>query len=173
MNWPRAVMRVFEVIEPSLKGPVEAFDDAREALAARAPGLGPDTIFETVEALLANKTPSSFKPVAEEFKPFASVAAVANMRFVRMQTKTVVLDPSADSHQGGLCFFAALAQHHEVVCIPHHPIGAGCHQFIQRVQVDVGQQRADHCALRRALGRFPSFHTPDDLLTEPAAQECK
>ena len=55
-------MRVFEVIEPSLKGPVEAFDNAREALAARAPGLGPDTILETVEALLADITPSSFKP---------------------------------------------------------------------------------------------------------------
>src|SRR5712675_1759820 len=173
MNWPRAVMRVFEVIEPSLKGPVEAFDDAREALAARASGLGPDTVFETVEALLANKTPSSFKPVAEELEPFSSFAAVANMRFVRMQTKTVVLDPGADSHQGGLCFFAALAQHHEVVGIPHHPIAASRHQFIQRVQVDVRQQRADNCALRRALGRFPPFHSLHNFLTEPAAQQAK
>src|SRR6266446_80416 len=173
MNCSSAVMRVFEVIEPSLKGPVEAFDDAREALAARAPGLGPDTIFETVEALLANITPSSFKPVAEEFKPFASFTAVANMRFVRMQTKTVVLDPGADSHQGGLCFFAALAQHHEVVGIPHHPIAASRHQFIKRVPVDVGQQRADNCALRRALGRFPPFHSPHNFLTEPAAQQAK
>src|SRR5258708_23669980 len=153
-------MRVFEVIEPSLKRPVEAFDDAREALAARAPGLGPDTIFETVEALLANKTPSSFKPVAEELEPFPSFTAVANMRFVRMQTKTVVLDPGADSHQGGLCFFAALAQHHEVVGISHHPIAASRHQFIKWAQVDVRQHRADHAALRRPPGHFPPLHSP-------------
>jgi hypothetical protein len=45
-------------------------------------------------------------------------------------------------------------------------------QFIQRVQVDVRQQRADYGALRRALGRFPPFHSPHNFLTEPAAQQA-
>ena len=102
-------VRVFEVVEPSSKHRVEASDNAREALATRAFGLGPDAIFETVKTLFTNRTPSSFKPVAEELEPFSPVTAVAQMRLVWMQTKAVVLYPSANEHQGGLCFFAALA----------------------------------------------------------------
>src|SRR5947208_17119622 len=79
-------VRVFEVVEPSVKRRVEAFDDAREPLAARAFCLGPNVIFQTVETLLPNKPSASFKTITKEFEPFSLVTAVANMRLVRVQT---------------------------------------------------------------------------------------
>src|SRR5258705_4620553 len=91
--------RMFEVVEPSPEYRIEAFDDAREAVATRAFCLGPDTVFETLEALLANMTHSSFKPVAEELEPFSSVAAGGDMRLVWMQTEGNFRQPSTELHQ--------------------------------------------------------------------------
>ncbi len=72
------------------------------------------------------------------------------MGFVRVQTQAIFRHPSADIHQGGVGLFAAAAKHHEVVRVSHYPMSQGRHALVQRVQVDVRQQRADYRTLRRA-----------------------
>src|SRR5215216_1931618 len=60
---------MFEVAEPAAQHRVEAVDDPRETLSARSSRLRPDIVLEAGQALLANKAPSGFEPVAEELKP--------------------------------------------------------------------------------------------------------
>ena len=65
------------------------------------------------------------------------------------------------------------AQHHKVIRVSHHPRGLLEHLIIQDMKVDVGQQRADDCALRCAeLGRSP-FHVLEDVLMQIALDQPK
>src|SRR6266700_8001255 len=153
-------MGMFEVGKPAFQHRVEVLDDARETLPARSSRPRPDVVLEAVQALLADPTPSGFEPVAEELEPLPGLPVVADMRLVRMQTQAVVQDPGSDCCQGGISLLVALAQDHKVVRITHHPIAVGRHQFIERVQVAVGQQRADHRTLRRAFCRRSVLSIP-------------
>src|SRR6202045_1364624 len=168
-----ARVRVLEVFEPAVQQRIEISDDDRETLPACSSCLCPDAILEPVQALLADKTPADFEPIAEELEPFPALPAVADMRLARMQTQAVVRHPGTYLCQGSVRLLAALTQNHEVVRIAHHPIAASCHQLIQRVQVDVSQQRADNCSLRSALSRRPSLQVLHDVLLEPAVQELE
>jgi hypothetical protein len=96
---------------------------------------------------LANKVPSSFEPVAEELERFPGLPAVADMRLVGMQTQAVFSHPGTNLGQSSIGLFAGLAQHLEVVRIAHHAIAAGCHQFVQRMQVEQSGLRAATPAL--------------------------
>ena len=49
----------------------------------------------------------------------------------------------------------------------------GRQPLIQRMQVDVRQQRTDHRALRRARHGRPPCHAPQDVLPEPAADQAE
>ena len=49
--------------------------------------LGPNAVFEAVQALLAHPAPSGFEPVAEEVESFPLLPAVTDVRFVRVQSK--------------------------------------------------------------------------------------
>src|ERR1700731_5323253 len=137
-----AGMCVLKVAEPATQRPIEVSDDAREAVAARASRLHPDAVLEAGQALLADQTPTGFEPIAEEVEAFPGIPAIADMGLVRMQTQAVVVDEGTNLRQGGLGLFAALAENHEVVRIAHHPIAARCHPLVQRMQIDVCQQRA-------------------------------
>src|ERR1700722_14810233 len=120
-------MGMLEVAEPAAQCPIEIDDNAREAVAACAFRLRPDTVLEAGQALLADQTPTGFEPITEELEAFPGVSAVADMGLVRMQTQAVVGDEGANLRQSGLGLFAALAQHHEVVRIAHHPIAPRRH----------------------------------------------
>ena len=76
--------------------------------------------------------------------------AVADMRLFGVQREAVFAHPGAHLREGGVRLLARPAQDDEVVRIPHHAAPAFGHRRIQRVEEDVGQQRADHRALRRA-----------------------
>src|SRR5712691_3606739 len=169
----RAGMRVLEVAEPAAQCPIEISDDSLEAVPALSSRLRSDRIFDAMPTLLANKPPPSFEPITEELKPLPRCQAVADMRFVRMQTQAVLCHPSTDFRQGSVGLFSTPTEHYKVVRIAHHPIPAGRHQFIERVQVDVRQQRADDRTLRRALRRRPSLQVAHDVLLEPAAQQVE
>jgi hypothetical protein len=164
---------VLEVTEPASERRIKIGDDTRKAIPARTLRLLPDRLLEAGEALLANKAIASFEPVAEEFESFPGLPAVADMRLLGMHTQAVFCDPSADFRQGRIGFLAALAQDHEVIRITHHPIPTRRHLFIQRMQVDVGQERADHRALRCSRQRRPSPRVLQDVLGEPAAQQIE
>src|SRR6266567_1497213 len=61
----------------------------------------------------------------------------------------------------------------EVEAFPELPAVADMSLVRMRMQVDVRQQRTDHRTLRRPLRRRPSFHAPQDVLREPAAQQTE
>ena len=166
-------MGVLEVAEPASEHRVEIGEDTRQALPARSPGLRPNAVLEPGQALLADMTPAGFEAVAEEVEALPRLPAVAEVGLVRMQTQAVGGGPAADRRQRRLGLFAACTEHHEVVCIAHHPMACCRHQRVQRVEVDVRQQRADHRTLRRARRRRPAFHVPQHLLPEPAAQQIE
>ena len=56
----------------------------------------------------------------------------------------------------------------KVVGVTHHAVTVPGQQPVERVQIDVGQQRADHRTLRRPTHRRPSFHAPQDIGLQPA-----
>ena len=91
--------------------------------------------------------------------------------FCRVQLQPVVLDPLLDRRQCRLCLVSTAAQDDEVVCIAHRPVPSGEQQLVQRVQVDVGQQRADHRALRGAARGSPALEFVHDVLVQPAVDQ--
>ena len=117
---------------------------------------------------LAHQPTSGFEPVAEEVKPLPRFATVAEPRLVRMQPQAIVCDPRHRPAQGCFRLLRRPAQNHEVVCIAHHPIAAFRHQAIQRVQIDVRQQRGDHRPLRRSRRRAPMLHLLHDAVAQAA-----
>ena len=85
----------------------------------------------------------------------------------------MVFDPAADLRQGRVGGVAVLTENHEVVGVSHHPIAQGRHPCVQRMQIDVGQQRADHRPLGRSRRRRPSVRSPHDIGRQPAAQQIE
>src|SRR5215204_5290141 len=73
---------MLEVAEPASQRRIEVADDARQAVAARAPRLVSHLVLEPVEALLAHPSPASLEPVAQELEALAGQAAVADVRLV-------------------------------------------------------------------------------------------
>jgi len=69
--------------------------------------------------------------------------------------------------------FRASAQHHEVVRIAHHLEPAAGHHVVERIEVDVAQQRTDRRALRRALLRRPFTGAFQDPLAEERPDQRK
>jgi hypothetical protein len=104
----------------------------------------PDGVLELVQALLAHVAPAGFEPVAEELESLPRYAAIADMRLLGMQRPAVRLYPHAHLVKRGVGGLARPAQDHEVIRVPHHAIAARGHQLVQRVEIDVGQQRADY-----------------------------
>jgi len=91
-----ARVRMLEVSEPASQCPIEIGDDSLEVIPARSSRLCSDRILDAAPTLLANKPPSGFEPVAEELEPLPRYQAVADMRFIRMQTQAVLCYPVAD-----------------------------------------------------------------------------
>jgi hypothetical protein len=135
---------MLEVAEPAAQGAIEIGDDALEAVAPIASRFLPDRVLELVQALLAHEPLASLEPVTEELEPLPRHPAVADMRLRRMQRQAVRRDPRSNLGQRGVGVLARPAQDHEVVCVPHHPEASRSHQLVQRVEIDVGQQRADY-----------------------------
>ena len=133
----------------------------------------PDGVLELVQALLAHVAPAGFEPVAEELEPLPRRAAVADMRLLGMQRQAVRLHPRANLVECGVGGLACPAQDHEVIRVPHHAIAARGHQLVQRVEIDVGQQRADDCPLGAARRRRPPVETLQDVGLQPAADQVE
>ena len=164
---------MFEVAEPAAQQRVEIRHDAGEAVAPCAPRLLSDAVLELVQALLAHVTLAGFETVAEELEPLPQPPTVAVMRLFGVQREAVFAHPGAHLREGGVRLLARPAQDDEVVRKPHHAAPAFGHRRIQRVEVDVGQQRADHRALRRALRRRPPLQPFQDVGLQPAADQIE
>jgi hypothetical protein len=82
------------------------------------------------------------------------LAAVADSRLVWMQGEPIGHDPRRDLAQGGQGLRFRPAQDHEVVGVPHHPAAALFHQEVERMQIEIGQQRRDHSLNAKGNFRF-------------------
>ena len=92
---------------------------------------------------LRHLTLFALETVAKEVEAPALFPAVPDMGLIRMKAEGVLRHPGANERKGGFGFFPALAEDHEVIRVTHHLVAMAGHQLIERVQVDVRQQRTD------------------------------
>ena len=92
------------------------------------------------------------KVIAQEVE--AVRARVHDPRLRRMQREAVVRHPRLHQRQGPLGLFRRAAEDHEVVGVAHHLEARVGQQMVQRIEIDVAQQRTEDRPLRSAgLGR--------------------
>ena len=128
-------------------------------------------LLQLVEALLSHVTPAALEPIAEELEPVPLLPAVGDPRLRRVQREAVRCHPRPDQRESRFGLGVAAREDDEVVRIPHHWVSVFGHQPIQRIKIDIGQQRTDHRALRRACGWRPSVETVQDVGCQPVADE--
>src|SRR5437762_6644783 len=143
---------MLEVAKPPPKQRVKVADDPLQAIATTAARQVSHLVLERLQALLADEPAPRLEPVAQEIKTLSRLAAVADPRLVWVQGQAVARDPRLDLAQGGQGLRFRPAQDHKIVGVPYHPQPALLHQEIQRVQVEVSEQRRDHSP--NAKGNF-------------------
>src|SRR5262245_21925406 len=169
----RAWTGLLEVPEPADQPLVQVRDHAREAVTPVATRLCPDALFQLVQTLLAHEPQAGFEPIAEELEPFPRLPAITDMRLLGMQRKTAFAYPYTNNIEGGFGLLARPAQDHEVVRVPHHAVSTLGDQCIQRVEIDVGQQRTHHGTLWRTQPRRPSLQPLEDIGRQPTADQIE
>src|ERR1700758_750695 len=115
----RGRVAVLEVLKPAPQDPVHFPDDLVQAPGPQAPGLGPDRLFEFVQALLTRPSVAALEVVAQKIKA-ALLCGVDNARLGRMQDQPCLFRPLAQLFEHCLSLGLALAHHHEVVSVAHH-----------------------------------------------------
>ena len=103
---------------------------------------------QALQTLLPNVRPARFESIAQELKSFPRLPSVADVRFVRVQRQAVGLHPCPYPLQCCIRLAAGTAQDDEVVGVAHHARLARLHQYVEWVQIDVGQWRALRQACR-------------------------
>ncbi len=66
----RRVRGVLEVLKPPYTRPIDSRNDDLQTVAMRPRGLGPDRVFELLEALIPRPTLATLKVIAQEVEPF-------------------------------------------------------------------------------------------------------
>src|SRR6266511_5688312 len=164
---------VLEVAEPAFERPVEIDHDDLQALPSGPPCLLADRLLQLVEALLSHMTTAAFEPVAEELEPVPLAPAVGDPRLLGVQHEAVRSHPRLDQRERRFGLRLVPGEDDEVVRIPHHRVSVFGHQPIEGIEINVGQQRADHRALRRAYVRRPPVQTLQDVGFQPTAEEVE
>src|SRR5687768_17531827 len=95
---------------------------------------------------LTNRRPFSNR-YPKEVEALAGLPAVRDMRFAGVQRQAVFGDPGSHPVERRPCLRLIPAENDKVVRVADHPVTAGLHRLIQRVQVQVAQQRRDDRSL--------------------------
>src|SRR5271157_3009886 len=163
----RGLMAVLKIPKPAPQGLIQIDEGGRQALPVRAPGLGSNCVSKFSLTLPAWPFAALLEMVAEKIEaPW--LGGVHNSRLDRMQSQSGCCRPALHLFQRPLSFPFRATQHHEVVCVPHHLDASLHHPVVERIQIDIGQQRTDHRALGRSRFRCPEVH----LLQYSLCQEC-
>jgi len=137
----RRASRVFEVPKPPPEERLECGNDLRQAPAARPTCVLPDPVPQPLQTLGTHVPPSPSKAVAQKVKALASLAAIDNPGFLRMESQPMLCHPSLDQGQGGLGVGWRAAQEDEIVTVADdHRAGVG-HDAIQGMSIQIRQQR--------------------------------
>ena len=95
------------------------------------------------------------------------------MGFGRVQGQAILVREGSDQRKGFLRFLHAVAQNDKVVGVSNHRQALRGHQFVERVQIEICQQRADDRALWRSARGGPSPAFRNDFLIEPRLDEIE
>src|SRR5262245_1160691 len=161
---------MFEVLVPTFQDRFELRDDLAQALPARAFGTRAHAIFHFLFALLAWPFTAPFEVVSQKVKA-AFLRRVHHSRFLRVQRQSSFRRPVLHLAHRLFRFRLASTQDDEVIRVAHHLPSSRGHQLVERVEIDVAQQRRDHRPLRRTrLRRRPSQRAHHLLLQESVEQ---
>ena len=161
----RFAVAMFEVFKPASDTTIDFPYDRIEALAVGAFGLRPYRFLELLEALVARPSVASLEVIPKEVKT-ATLRGVNDMRLVGVKRQLGFIRPVSDLFQRTLGLLFTAAQDHEVIGITHHLESRFCHIVVERIEIDIGQQRAYHRTLRTAHLRCPALGRLRDILFE-------
>src|ERR1022692_1456019 len=149
-------MTVLEVLKPALQRGIEILNRHSQTLAIGAPGFLTDRVLHLLQTLLPRPTESPFEVISQEVEA-TRLGSIDNPCLFRMQRQARRSGPFLHPGQRLTRFLLAATQQHEVVRIPDHLHPALSHEMVQRMEIEIRQQGADHRTLRRALLRRPEF----------------
>src|SRR5713226_6454603 len=153
-------MTMLEVLEPARQRLVHRRDSCSQTVPMSTSRFAPNRRFQFGHALAARPAVATLKVVTKKVEA-TSLRGVHDAGLLRMQPQTSLRRPLLhffERHSGLGC---AATENDEVICVAHHLIPAASHLVVQRVKIDVRQQRANHRTLRRSRRRRPvsqSFH---------------
>ena len=138
----RRRMAVLEISIPAAQRPVQVRDNDRETLPVGTPGLGTQRVLQLVQALSPGPSRPPCEVIAQKVEA-TRCGGVHDPRLRRMQLQSRRSGPTLHPFQRLAGFRLVPAQNHEVVRVPHHLESRRGHEVVERVEIDIGQQRAD------------------------------
>lgn len=157
---------VFEVPEPTYEGSVYVIYDGCQAVTMATSGLLAKRVFELLQAFLAGPTCATLEMVAEKVKTHTTNRGVDQTRLLGMKTQFLAGGQLLRKAERCFGFGVAAAQDDKVVGISHHVKASLGHGNIDRVQIQIGEQRADHGPLRSPFLRSPQIQAFQNILLE-------
>src|SRR5215510_1788604 len=166
-------MGVLEIIKPTTKRRIELGNNLRQTVSTRALGPHPNAISKCHEALFANPAPPPFEAIAQKLKALSFLPTIPYMGLIDIKAQPVLFYPASYFFKRGLRLFATLAKHHKVIGIANHAVALLLHLAVQRMKIEVGQQRTDYRSLRGPARWRPSLHLLDNVLLQKCFDQLK
>src|SRR5215467_8958087 len=166
-------MGVLEIIKPTTKRRIELGNNLRQTVSTRALGPHPNAISKCHEALFANPAPPPFEAIAQKLKALSFLPTIPYMGLIDIKAQPVLFYPASYFFKRGLRLFATLAKHHKVIGIANHAVALLLHLAVQRMKIEVGQQRTDYRSLRGPARWCPALHLLDNVLLQKRLDQLK
>src|SRR5215472_4449037 len=159
-----ARMGVLEIIKPTTKRRIELGNNLRQTVSTRALCPHPNAISKCHEALFANPAPPPFEAIVQKLKALSFLPTIPFMGLIDIKAQPVLFYPASYFFKRGLRLFATLAKHHKVIGIANHAVALLLHLAVQRMKIEVGQERTDYRSLRGPARWCPALHLLDNVL---------
>lgn len=143
---------MLEVGKPATQDGIEVLDDSLQAVAAGTPRLVANSVLQSRETFLAYGATTTLEAIAEELEPVTGLPTIPGMGLLGMERQSIGYYPCLYPHQRRFRFLLALAEDDKVVRITDDFVPCLRQSDIQRMQVQVGQQRAEYSP--NAKGNF-------------------
>src|SRR5262244_3833886 len=168
-----ARMSMLEIIKPTAKRRIQLGNNRGQTISARALGPHPNAISKRCAALFPYPASPHFEAIAQKLKAFSFLPTVTHMGLFDVKTEPVLFHPASHFFKRGLRLFGPVAKHHKVIGVANHAVAFLLHVTVQRMKIDVGQQRTNHRSLRRAARWRPSLHLSDNVLLKKCFDQLK
>ena len=165
------LVAVLEIHKPTFESGVDVRDDDGQTVAVAPFGLGSDGVSELLHALLPGPSTTSLEVIPEEIEADTTNCCVHQTGFGRMQTQTLLCGQSVHEGKGSFCFFITAAQNDKVIGVANHEEAGTCHRNIDRVQIQVREQRTDHSALGCSFLGTPQGQVLHNVLLEESLNQ--